>query len=349
MKYLKKFESVQIDEENIKICCDNLGIFDYEINEDGSIDVNDSVDISDVFLTSFSKGSTDEDVIGVVFNEIHGFFNCSGNYLDTLEGWCPRKVYGNFICNNNDILSLKGCPEYIFGDFNISYNKIENIDYFPNLIDGDFSIQSNKLTNITGMSNISGNITVSDNSLESLNGSPHTINGRFKCLNCDLTSLEGGPKEVDLLYDCSHNPLTTLKGCVDTKRLCVNNCSLTNLKYMPEGLEYADFNRNFITSLEGIKEVKDTIILANNQIREFDYLPTGDDTKLDLLANPINETFRFKTIYDAKVFKQYKVITDNKVKLKNLKYFTSVFNDKYKEVKPHTIDNIKGEGYEIID
>ena len=86
MKYLKLFESF----ESINEICKEYNIINYTINPDGSIDVNENVDLSDYNLTK----------LPLKFNKVNGFFDCGGNELTSLEG-SPKEVNGSFYCFNN--------------------------------------------------------------------------------------------------------------------------------------------------------------------------------------------------------------------------------------------------------
>ena len=82
--------------DDIRKICKKYGIYDYTINNDGSIDVNGSVDLTHNRLKK----------LPLKFNYIGGNFNCSYNNLTTLEG-SPKQVDGYFDCENNDLTSLE--------------------------------------------------------------------------------------------------------------------------------------------------------------------------------------------------------------------------------------------------
>ena len=59
-----------------------------------------------------------------------------------------------------------------------------------------------------------GDLDLSNEGLNSLDGCPEHITGVFNCFhNNNLTSLVGGPKQVDGNYLCGNNLLTDLVGC----------------------------------------------------------------------------------------------------------------------------------------
>lgn len=89
---------------NIDKICKEYGIENYTINEDGSIDVDGTVNLS-------SKGLTK---LPLKFRNVTGYFDCSFNQLTALEG-CPTSINGNFYCNNNPLTTLEGCPASVNG------------------------------------------------------------------------------------------------------------------------------------------------------------------------------------------------------------------------------------------
>lgn len=71
-----------------------------------------------------------------------------GEKLDTFEG-CPNRVFGDFICKNENVSSFVGMPNFIGGIFDISNNILDDNawDYAKEHIDaefGDYKISNNK-------------------------------------------------------------------------------------------------------------------------------------------------------------------------------------------------------------
>ncbi len=114
-----------MSEKEIHDICMKYNIENYSINTDGSIDVNDDVNI---YKRGLSK-------IPLKFNKVSGYFNCSNNNLTTLEG-CPKKVDGFFDCSNNKLVSLDGIPEYIRGSLMCYRNPLKSLEGFN---DDDFN------------------------------------------------------------------------------------------------------------------------------------------------------------------------------------------------------------------
>jgi hypothetical protein len=95
---------------------DEMGVENYTINDDLTIDVNGDLRIG-----------LYEDL-----DEIPEFIQFN-------------KVYGNFYCNDNNLTSLRGCPTYVSGDFDCSSNdKIFTKAYIRNLCDVDGKIFTEK-------------------------------------------------------------------------------------------------------------------------------------------------------------------------------------------------------------
>ncbi len=102
-------------------------IKNYTINNDLTVDVD-----GDVYLY-YKKLKQ----IPIKFDIIKGYFNCSNNYLTSLD-FCPKEVGGNFNCSWNELTSLEFCPIEIGGDFNCSWNELISLDGCPKSVGGDF-------------------------------------------------------------------------------------------------------------------------------------------------------------------------------------------------------------------
>lgn len=135
MENIKTFEGFfdflkrnkETDPKKIEIIklCKQYGIEKYTINDDYSIDVDGSVELSHKRLTK----------IPVKFNIVNGYFACNGNSLENLEN-SPRRVMGNFFCinqYNNSLKSLKGAPEYVAYNFDCHDNEALTEFYFPEI------------------------------------------------------------------------------------------------------------------------------------------------------------------------------------------------------------------------
>ncbi len=110
MKYLKKYESITEWQEiqkdkffetktEIKQWLDHYYIKHYTIDDNLTVHVDDDVDITS--------------------NNLH--------YIPFQFG----RVYGDFLCQGNELMSLKGCPNYIEGEFTFYNNNLYNLNFFP--------------------------------------------------------------------------------------------------------------------------------------------------------------------------------------------------------------------------
>tara|TARA_Y100000389_G_scaffold23826_1_gene20505 strand:+ start:6119 stop:6832 length:714 start_codon:yes stop_codon:yes gene_type:complete len=169
---------------SIEEICNKYNIKDYIINDDGSIDVNGSVEISDFGLTEFP----------LIFNKVSGNFFCHKNKLTDLKG-SPISVGGLFDCNTNRLTSLSGSPEHIGDGFDCSYNNLTNLKGGPKWVGGKFYCQNNKLT--------------------SLEHSPESVGESFICNGNKLTDLKGCPKSIGKDFWCVSNNIKSLEGCCD--------------------------------------------------------------------------------------------------------------------------------------
>ncbi len=145
----------------------------YTINDDGSIDVDGSVNLSSKKLTK----------IPFKFRNVSGNFYCYNNQLTSLEG-SPNNVGGDFYCSDNQLTSLKGAPNTVGGNFHCYYNKLTTLEGAPNTVSGNFYCYYNQLTTLEYAPNtVSGNFYCHDNQLTSLKGAPNTVGGNFYCYN----------------------------------------------------------------------------------------------------------------------------------------------------------------------
>jgi hypothetical protein len=160
MRNIKLYESFRTEKEIIDLCSE-YGIENYQIRDDGSIDVDGSV---------YLHGKLgDLKQLPLTFNQVKGDFNCGGNNLTTLKG-CPKKVHGHFYCYNNRLTSLEYSPKIVERDFYCGLNEY--------------------LTSLEGLDNTYiGQLSVFDcNKLYSLKGFPKKV-GYFSCLDTPINPI----------------------------------------------------------------------------------------------------------------------------------------------------------------
>jgi len=132
-----------------------FSITDFVINDDLTVDVNESVYICEAGLFE----------LPIKFRNINGSFYIHDNKLTTLKG-CPEYVSGDFGCGRNNLTTLEYSPKYVGMDFDCSNNEITSLDYMPKEIGEGFFCRYNKLTSLKGISKNIRNIYVSDNFLK---------------------------------------------------------------------------------------------------------------------------------------------------------------------------------------
>ncbi len=136
----------------------------HNVNDDGTVDVYESVDLSSMGLFK----------LPFKFRLIDSNFNCGGNSdLGSLKG-TPTIVNGNFVCYIDGLKTLEYGPTTVKGNYNCDFNKLESLKGAPTSVGGDFYCYDNKLT--------------------SLEGAPTTVGGVFNCRGNKLTSLKYLPK-----------------------------------------------------------------------------------------------------------------------------------------------------------
>jgi Leucine-rich repeat (LRR) protein len=281
--------------------CEEHGIEGYTIHDDGTIDVDDDVDIS----------SSGLEVLTVKFGVVHGEFNAGYNNLTSFIGF-PTSVTRSLYCESNQIRHFKHCPSIIGGDFSMSENKINNFDDFPQMIGGDIYLNKNNFTKLDNMPEIAhGSLFLNSNYLTTLEGCPKEIGGGLSADHCQLTNLKGLPEKIGGGIIVYKNQLTSLEGLPE-----VVNGTL-NLAY------------NRIKTIEHLpKEVRDNLIMDENNITDlygFRTKITGDGY-LRLNKNPVNLIWEHMSIESIKVLNMSKCIVGDGYKLKNLKWFYSLMD-----------------------
>jgi hypothetical protein len=113
--------------------CEKYQIKNYTINDDGTIDVDGGVGFSGYGLEELPLN----------FNRVTGFFVCDDNQLTTLKG-SPRWVGGWFDCDDNYLSSLEFGPEYVGNDFKCTENKLTDLFGSPKYIGGYFTCSRNE-------------------------------------------------------------------------------------------------------------------------------------------------------------------------------------------------------------
>ena len=135
-------------ENEIHEICYKYNIDDYSINSDMSIDVNQTVDLYNKSLKE----------LPINFNKINGTFICDNNNLTSLKG-SPKEVSHDFFCRDNNLITLKDAPILIGGNLHCDRNRLielnKNIEVYSIFFD------ENDVKDLISFPNIKG-ITMSD-------------------------------------------------------------------------------------------------------------------------------------------------------------------------------------------
>ena len=247
-KRIKGIEENPNSKEYLELYLEHIGVKEYRINEDMSVDVFGNVWIGGLKLKR----------IPIKFGTIFGNFICKDNELVSLNN-APKKITGYFDCSNNTLTSLKGGPIEVEDSYYCNSNGIKTLQGGPKIVGKDFVFSENFLTSLEGFLvqvgrtvngganqiktlkhlpyQINGDLLLDHNELVDLEFSPEIIKGDFTCKYNKLNTLKGGPKRVEHNYDVSSNLLITLEGSpeyVGGDFLIKSNKNITSLEFSPK-------------------------------------------------------------------------------------------------------------------
>jgi len=258
----------------IKEWLEEFQITSYTINDDFSIDCNDTVMIGHKNLKYLPEF--------IQFRNILGNFWIEQIGLRSLRG-CPIYIEGDFDCQNNDLIDLKFAPTYIEETFRLYGNHIpiSEVNKFKNnsnnkwhylssdyghenaeYMNESFKNGDNKLNNLgVGKSKLIKdwlekygiiNYTINKDYTIDVKGDVMLVNidiavlpdfiqfnkirGSFSVSLNDFTSLRGCPYEVDFNFWCNYNHLKSLEFAPKKvgANFGINNGLIKSLKYCPE-------------------------------------------------------------------------------------------------------------------
>lgn len=201
----------------IKKWLDNIGIKNYNINADLTIDVNNDINLMGLGIDEFPSY--------IQFNIVKGYFDCTLNKFKSFKGF-PKEIHGKFYCVYNQFETLEYFPEKLYGSVNCAFNQIKSLKGCPKKILGDFNCSYNKLT--------------------SLDGCPEFVKCKFDCSHNSLKALKNGPIIVGGHYDCSYNQLKSFEGCPEQLSECFygfGNDENISKKYLTK---YCEIKRDLI-------------------------------------------------------------------------------------------------------
>ena len=229
----------------------------------------------------------------------------------SIEEICEKYKINNYEINEDDTID-------VYGNVDLWDKKLNKIPLNFNKVTVNFSCSHNNLTSLEGCPKwVGGDFSCHYNKLLDIDCGIQMVDGNFYCQNNKITTLKGSPKSVGSFY-CYKNQITNLKGCT---------------KYI--GGEF-DCSDNELTSLEGCpKSIGQRFYADSNCLSDLDFIPDSmgggfycDNNILESVFNGVNIDF-------LRAFKSFKIIQDNVVNLKRLKYLMSMFD------KPIKIEEIE--------
>lgn len=128
--------------EDIKQWMDKYGITKYTVNEDLTVDVDNSVILRSKQLQDFP----------VQFGIVNGDFDCSYNQLTSFKG-IPHKINGCLYCSHNQLTHFDCFPTYIDKHIYCSGNLITNVNNFDCMFNGSFEHNIDNGKHIEGFEN----------------------------------------------------------------------------------------------------------------------------------------------------------------------------------------------------
>jgi hypothetical protein len=193
-----------VDKDNINDYCKWFKMGPYTINDDGAVDVERYVDISNMSLKE----------IPIQFGCVRGDFYCSYNVLTTIKG-APVKVDGNFSCDNSYLKTLRGGPLEVGEEFSCYNNNLTILLGGPVKVGTNYNCAHNKLVSLKGSpEKIECNFYCMYNKLTTLNYCPKYIKGHINFGGNKIYNIEEFPKGITELL-CKNTPLYEIYSLFD--------------------------------------------------------------------------------------------------------------------------------------
>ncbi len=216
-----------------------------------------------------------------------------------IEDWLDSHNIGGYIVNTDLSVTVNG---------NVNLNGLLAEKVLPikfKDVNGYFDISNNSLISLEGSPHsVARDFNCSNNQLESLFDAPYKVFD-FDCSNNLLKNLSYCPKEIQGYFNCSYNNLDSLLGVPRTIKDyfdCSHN-KLSNLKGGPQSVEkYFNCSNNSLTSLNGGPSiVNEDYICYKNPINNFDEIADNigfnftTDTKFNHIKSTHNNEHNFYT------------------------------------------------------
>ena len=232
--------------QQIKNWLDEMGVVNYKIKPDLTVDVEGDVDLS----------SKDLKEIPIQFGKVSESFYCYNNYLKSLKG-SPQKIGGSFSCSNNYLKSLKGAPQKIGGNFSCSNNQIKSLKGAPQKVGESFSCDNNLIKSFKGApQKVGGSFYCSNNLIKSLKGAPQKVGGSFSCSNNLIKSVPQwieNIKNVYIFQNLNWNNVEWINKILGDKLTAEEVFAIDNIEHRRIAYQYMDKAK--------MKELKDYKIL----------------------------------------------------------------------------------------
>ncbi len=160
MKWIKIFEDFQsIEKWKIDKICRNYAITNCTVNSDGTVDVDDDVNLA--YL------AYEENKLPLTFGRVTDSFWCHNSNLTSLVG-APKFVGKTFQCSENELTSLEGGPQEV-NNFYCNHTNITSLKGSPLIVKNDFfAMWNTRLISFEGFPNIGGNFNCNGCPIENI-------------------------------------------------------------------------------------------------------------------------------------------------------------------------------------
>jgi hypothetical protein len=237
--------------------CEKYSIRNYQINVDGSVDVDGHVNLIDKNLER----------IPVKFSWIMGKFNISKNKLATLKG-APDRVDGDFNCSDNILTSLGDGPTIVGGNFNCGNNLLRNLVGAPKKIHKDFHCFINCLLTLEGgPEQVDGDYYAYSNDFNTLAGSPKIVSGNFIVAgNPQLMDLRGCPEKIKGNFYLDSTLVSTFSNhthCIVGGRVRINHQEGVTVSQLPTEILFNEIHMKYVLKYQHYYEVWNSDLTFN--------------------------------------------------------------------------------------
>jgi hypothetical protein len=252
---------------------------EWKLNSEGLVDVQGNVNCSKMGISDFK---------GIKFGRVSGYFDCSNNNLESLEG-CPKEVVYGFLCYKNPIRSLIGSPSKCWNFISSNCKELKSLEGCPQIVTGDFICSDCNLESIEGApEKIRLNFDCSKNKIKSLKGGPNKVGNDYICSYNEIENLEGSPFNVGGTFDFSNNRIDSLDGIppgyynYGNVDFAYNKMSERNLKFIYARMR--SYREDFYKALISLKKI------SNPQFYKeiIDSCPEGTREKIQRKETEVN-------------------------------------------------------------